>query len=558
MRRARPVRRLAAVLPQGIDTRRDGGEASAGFLRSVQRMATARWIGALGITTLCAACGPAAHEQPKGADTATLAGAVSEAGVVTSRASGTMRSRARDWRQIRARDTLVVAAPYNSTTYFIYRGLPLGYEYELLKRFAADHDLALRWVVVQDRDSLFAMLRDGRADVLAARLIPMPEDRGRAAFTRALYRTNPVLVQRKGPPGAAAAALPHPVDTMLEAGPAERGPTRGTAVRARLVQRPSELAGQRVTLPQDSPHQQTLLELEDRISGDITVVEVEASVEAVMREVAKGNVTYTVTDGNVAQLSATAFRNLSVQPVVGAARKVAWAVRPDARMLLDTLDAWIADEKTTPVFDQLYTKYYVDQRAYQTRVESRYLTSETGTLSPYDSLLRAHADSLSWDWRLLGSQMYQESRFKPTAKSWVGARGLMQLMPATARQFGVRAITDPKQNVAGGVRYLRWLSKQWEPRIADSTERLKFVLASYNAGLGHIVDAQRLADKHGDDPKKWDDVAYWLLQLAKQEYYADPVVRYGYCRGYEPVTYVSLILERFEHYRQFVKTRVAD
>ena len=509
----------------------------------------------------------AAHERPEGADSATLAGAVVERGVVRSRADGTVERPGRDWATIAARDTLVVAAPYNSTTYFIYRGLPLGYEYELLKRFAADKGVTLRWVVVQDRDSLFTMLADGRADVVAARLIPMPEDSGRALFTRALYRAEPVLVQRKASPQTAAAALPDPVETMLKRGPAERGPARepasgagpgGTPLRARLVQRPSELAGRRVTLPEYSPHARTLLELEDDISGDINVVEVDASSEAVIREVAKGNIAYTVAQGNLAQLQGSAFRNLEIRPVVGAAQKVAWAVRRDARMLLDTLDAWIADEKSGPVFDQLYKKYFIDARAYQARVESRYLTSETGTLSPYDSLLRMHAATLGWDWRLLGSQMYQESRFNPTARSWVGARGLMQLMPATAKQFGVRAITDPAQNVAGGVRYLRWLEKQWASRIADSTERLKFVLASYNAGLGHVVDAQRLADKHGDDPEKWEEVAYWMLQLAKQEYHADPVVRYGYCRGYEPVTYVALILERFDHYRQFVTPTVAN
>ena len=528
-------------------------------------MTSVRWRGrrllAGAVAVVAVGC-QAAHERPEGADSATLAGAVTERGVVTSRADGTVERPGRDWTQIRGRDTLVVVAPYNSTTYFIYRGLPLGYEYELLKRFAADKGVTLRWVVVQDRDSLFRMLADGRADVVAARLIPMPEDSGRALFTRALYRAEPVLVQRKASPQAAAAALPDPVDTMLKRGPAERAPaapreTKAT-IRARLVQRPSELAGRRVTLPEHSPYGRTLLELEDDISGDINVVEVDASSEAVIREVAKGNIAYTVAQGNLAQLQGSAFRNLEIRPVVGAAQKVAWAVRRDARMLLDTLDAWIADEKTGPVFNQLYKKYFIDARAYQTRVESRYLTSETGTLSPYDSLLRMHAATLGWDWRLLGSQMYQESRFKPTAKSWVGARGLMQLMPATAKQFGVRAITDPAQNVAGGAKYLRWLEKQWASRIADSTERLKFVLASYNAGLGHIVDAQRLADKHGDDPEKWEEVAYWLLQLAKQEYHADPVVRYGYCRGHEPVTYVALILERFDHYRQFVTPTVAD
>ena len=511
---------------------------------------------ALALPLALAACAREPHELPKGADSATVAGALAEPGVATSRADGTVPSPAHDWAAVRARDTLRVVAPYNSTTYFIYRGLPLGYEYELLKNFAADHDLALRWTVVQDRDSLFAMLAAGRADVVAARLVPMPEDARRAVFTHALYRTDPVLVQRKGPPGAAGAKLPDAVDTVLKPGPAERGP-RPLPVRARVVQRPAELAGKRVTLPDDSPYGPTLLELEDEISGDITVVEVDASAETVIREIAKGNVAYTVTDVNVAQLQGAQFRNLLVSPVVGASKKVAWAVRRDAPELLDTLNAWIDGEKTGSLFDQLYRKYFVDQRAYLKRAESRYLTSTTGTLSPFDSLLRAQAPRLGWDWRLLGSQMFQESRFQPNARSWAGARGLMQLMPATARQFGVRRIADPKQNVTGGVKYLLWLQKYWATRIDDPGERLKFILASYNAGAGHVEDAQRLADAQGDDPTKWADVSYWLLQLSKQEYYAHPVVRYGFCRGLEPVQYVQTILERFEHYKQFVAPAVA-
>ena len=191
-----------------------------------------------GVAAVVAAGCQAAHERPEGADSATLAGAVVERGVVRSRADGTVERPGRDWATIAARDTLVVAAPYNSTTYFIYRGLPLGYEYELLKRFAADKGVTLRWVVVQDRDSLFAMLHDGRADVVAARLIPMPEDSGRALFTRALYRAEPVLVQRKASPQSAAAALPDPVDTMLKRGPAERAPATAPETRTTIRARP--------------------------------------------------------------------------------------------------------------------------------------------------------------------------------------------------------------------------------------------------------------------------------------------------------------------------------
>jgi membrane-bound lytic murein transglycosylase F len=134
----------------------------------------------------------------------------------------------------------------------------------------------------------------------------------------------------------------------------------------------------------------------------------------------------------------------------------------------------------------------------------------------------------------------------------------MQLMPATARQYGARAILDPAQNVAAGVRFLQWLDRYWTPKIADRTERLRFVLASYNAGAGHVEDARRLAEKHGADPDRWKDVAYWMLQLSKAEHYDDPVVKYGFVRGLEPVTYVGLILARFEHYKQFVIPEVAS
>jgi membrane-bound lytic murein transglycosylase F len=123
--------------------------------------------------------------------------------------------------------------------------------------------------------------------------------------------------------------------------------------------------------------------------------------------------------------------------------------------------------------------------------------------------------------------------------------------------MGIRNPRNPEQNVRGGVKYLRWLEVRWKDNVKDPKERLKFVLASYNAGSGHVEDAQRLAVKNGDDPKKWEDVSYWLLHLSEAEYYTDPVVEFGFCRGLEPVTYVSLILDRFAHYQQFVVTRTA-
>jgi membrane-bound lytic murein transglycosylase F len=219
---------------------------------------------------------------------------------------------------------------------------------------------------------------------------------------------------------------------------------------------------------------------------------------------------------------------------------------------MDELNRWIEEKKNGPLFDKLYKKYFIDRRSYRERVTSEYLTSTTGKLCEFDELIKKYAAELNWDWRLLASQTFQESRFKPNAHSWAGAAGLLQLMPGTAREYGVQNALDPEDNVRGAARFLKWLTTRWSTRIPDEGERIKFILASYNCGAGHVEDAQRLTEKYGGNPTRWDDVSYWLLQKSTQQYSTDPVVKFGFCRGIEPVTYVSLILERFDHYKQFV------
>ena len=457
----------------------------------------------------------------------------------------------RDLAAIKQRGKFVVLAPYNSTTFFIYRGEPMGYEYELLKVFAEEHGLELEMQVVSNQRSLYQRLNRGEGDIAAARLIPKQEDKQRILFTNALYHTEPALVQQKTTPDKA--GLPEQVKEEIKSEPADVT-TDEVEIEARLVTRPSQLAGETVTLPKGSAYRKTLIELSDDISGDINVVEIGGKTddEALVNKVAKGDLEYTVVQDNLAQLKEAYFTNIKVRPVVGASHKVAWAARTNSPELVKELNRWIEDKKNGPLFDRMYKKYFVDRKSYKERASSEYLTSQTGKLCAYDPLLKRYAEELKWDWRLLASQAYQESRFKPEARSWAGATGLLQLMPATAKEFGVHNTRDPEDNIQGAVRFLNWLKEYWEDKIADEAERLKFVLASYNCGAGHVEDAQRLTEKFGGNPKAWDDVAYWLLQKSKVQYSTDPVVKYGFCRGIEPVTYVSLILDRFEHYKKYV------
>ncbi len=457
---------------------------------------------------------------------------------------------AHDLPEIRERDTLVVLTAFNSTSYFIYRGEPMGMEYELLQEFAQSSEIELRTQLASGEADLFERLNRGEGDVVAARLIPTERLQRRHSFTQPVYSTRPAVIQRGAP--LSEAGLPQIAESLLTR--PERQLAGPTQVRARPIVSPQQLAGIDVHVQESSPYRAVLAELSDSITGDITIVEVagDSATEALVRAVARGEIELAVTQENLALLKQSYFHNIEVRPAIGPEHPIAWAVRKNSPELLAALDSFLTAKAEDGTTARLYRKYFIDRRGYRERVESEYLTSETGRLSPYDPLLRQHAERLGWDWRLLAAQAYQESRFDPNARSWAGAQGLLQIMPGTARDLGIRNVWDAGENIDGAVRYLEQLTRRWSTRIPDPDERLKFVLASYNTGAGHVDDAQRLAEKHGRDPTKWEDVAFWLVQKSKREVFTDPVVRYGFSRGLEPVLYVRKILERFEHYRQFV------
>jgi membrane-bound lytic murein transglycosylase F len=154
---------------------------------------------------------------------------------------------------------------------------------------------------------------------------------------------------------------------------------------------------------------------------------------------------------------------------------------------------------------------------------------------------------------LISAIIYHESRFNEDAGSWLGAYGLMQLMPATAEAFGVENIEDPKQNVKGGVLLLNSLNNQFIKSIPDSTQRIKFVLAAYNIGLGHVNDAQRLAKKYGKNPLVWDgNVDIYLQNKMEEEFFKDEVVRFGYCRGEEATNFVRNVTNNYKQYKNVI------
>jgi membrane-bound lytic murein transglycosylase F len=437
-----------------------------------------------------------------------------------------------DLPEIKERDTLKAITYYGSTSYFLYRGQPMGYEYELVSRLAEDLGLNLEIVIADDLDKEIEMLKTGEGDMIIHGLTVTQERKERITFTEPHITTHQVLVQKK---------------------PDNWRQMKVHEIREEIVSDPMELVGKKVYVRKNSSYYARLQNLEEELGGDIDIVEMpgDMNTEDLIRMVAEGEIPYTVADYNLASINQTYYRDLDIDVRLSFSQRIAWAVRGSSPELLKEVNEWIGKMKQNVDYYVIYNKYFENYKSYSRRIKSEFFSLETGKISQYDDIIKARAESIDWDWRLLSSMIYQESGFDPKAKSWAGARGLMQLMPATAREMGITNLHSPESSVKAGTRYISYLKNQWKS-IPDSSERVKFILASYNVGFNHVRDAQRLAEKNNEDPQDWTVIGEYLLKLSSPDFYNDPVVQYGYCRGQEPYYYVEEILERYEHYKKFV------
>jgi len=199
--------------------------------------------------------------------------------------------------------------------------------------------------------------------------------------------------------------------------------------------------------------------------------------------------------------------------------------------------------------NQIFTVKLADENDTKKNVKPDY-NIKKGDISMYDDIFKKYSVKIGWDWRLLAALVYQESRFIPDIRSKRGAYGLMQIMPATLSYFGADTTSTPDQHIAAGVAYIKYLDRLLVEHVTDESERIKFILASYNIGPGHIFDARRLAEKYGKDANIWENnVDSFLLRKSEPQYYNDPEVRNGKCYGNETLIHVRQIMEQYERYK---------
>jgi membrane-bound lytic murein transglycosylase F len=425
--------------------------------------------------------------------------------------------------RIKERGSLIAITTYGENSYFIYRGEPFGFEYELLTLLADELEVDLEIHLAESGTPLIDTLNNREGDLIAANIAITKTRAETYDFTNQILTTQQVLVQRN-------------YATGIE-------PVRNV----------TELIGREITVIANSHYYDRLINLQEEIGGTIRIktVDHEESEEDLIRKVSNGLIPFTVSDETVAMIHKLYYPNIDIQTPVSFPQRVAWIVRRESPELRDFINNWIERSKKDGTLDRLYEKYYLLDRILEEKITFSLDPEKKNVISPYDELIRKYAPLINWDWRLIASIIYQESRFNPRARSWAGAVGLMQIMPQTARALEMSDRLNPEESIHGGIRHLKGLIELWTAEVGSGPELTHFVLASYNAGSGHVEDARKLALKNGKDPNIWfDNVDFYMLKLSNPQFYNDPIVEYGYCRGSEPYNYVKEIVTRYNTYKQ--------
>lgn len=437
-------------------------------------------------------------------------------------------------KKILAEKKLVATTEYNSTSYFIYRGEPMGYQYELLKSFADFLGVKLEIKTLREPAVNIECLNNSECDISALGFAITKETSGQVDFSIPITQTRQMLVQSK-PEGW-------------------RKMATADQVNAHLIRNPLYLAGKTIHLQKNSVFKSRLLNLSEEIGADINIIEhPDATVEELIGMVARREIEFTISEEYIALVNQKYYPDIDVSTPISFSQNIAWAVRKESYGLLDTINFWLENFKLSRESAMIYTKYFKNSGR-RFLVRGGVLSIAEGKISPFDELIKKYSEKINWDWRLLASLIYQESRFYPDTVAWSGAFGLMQLMPNTANKYDIDSLSTPESQISAGVDYIALLDKQFSDKGVAADERIKFVLAAYNAGIAHVYDAQRLAAKYRKNPEVWDNnVDLYMLNKSKPQFYNDTVVKYGYCRGEETYQFVIEIMERFDHYKNLIK-----
>jgi len=397
---------------------------------------------------------------------------------------------------------IMASSPHS---YYVYRNEFRGFDYELAREFADRIGVRLRVVPCRTWEEMLTALDRGQGDVIAAGIEITRTRARRVAFSDSYREVQPHLISNRSLA---------PITAL------------------------HNLAGKTVDVGRGSAHHEQLEELRNQ-GVDVAIRVHDNLVEdELIQQVVRGKADFTIANSNIALMIRRYYPSAAVRPLSRETMPLGWAVRHDARHLLERINEFFGFMSRTGRLEDIYEKYhwnigdfdYLDLRMFHERMRTR--------LPRYRPFIKDAALRNGFDWCLIAAQAYRESHLDPLARGASDAQGLLQVLPTTGRSLKVNDLLDPVANIKAGVQYLKWIYDQFEG--LDEDDRLLTSLAAYNAGPGHIQDARRLASKMGLDPNRWESLAKTLPLLRVRKYYQE--TEQGFCRGDITVAYVKHIM----------------
>lgn len=413
--------------------------------------------------------------------------------------------------QVQQSGVLEIITRNSPTTYYLDRQGPAGFEYELAKGFADHLGVALQVRTAESLPSLLDSVATNTVTLAAAGLTMTKEREKQVRFAPSYQQVTQKLVYRSR------GLKPDSLESL---------------VKGNLV------------VSKGSSHAARLAYLKQHQLPELTWQEVELEVVELLQMVADGDIDFTVADSNELDQTNAYFPHLYAAFDISPPESLAWAFpisKDDS--LYNAAQRYFNSIREDGSLRQLKERYYGHLKQLDTVGTLTFLKQAEKNLAAVKTHFENAAKKNEMDWRLLAAIGYQESYWRPKAKSPTGVRGIMMLTRITAKEVGVKNRLDPQQSINGGALYFNKLKKRMAKEIQEP-DRTWFALAAYNVGMGHLRDAQKITREQGGNDLRWIDVKERLPLLSKKKWYSK--THYGYARGHEPVHYVQNIRRYYD------------
>lgn len=408
-------------------------------------------------------------------------------------------------------DTLRVLLYAHSSDYFMFRSTPIGFQYELLNNLAKSLNKKLDLTVNGNPDEVFSMAFSNQYDIVAMD-----------------FQKDPITSQ------LLTLSIPH---SQSYAVLIERVPEKNDTINDFNLYIPAQFPAKISTDSLDNS------DWKIAYSSGMTI-------EDLFDLLQNKKVSHIVSDYQTAITLLPFYPDLQIVKTLGEKFDRTWVLNDHNDTLNKQVNKWLDEYKKSKSYASLCKKYF---SPYSHLLSYTSPKKQSRRISPYDHLLKRYAKKQGLDWRFVASIIYEESKFQSNLIGMGGSFGLMQMMPGTGARYGISHDSTPEEQIRAGVTFISQLKRRYKDHVENEDDLLHFICAAYNAGAGHIQDAQRLCEKFGEDKYVWSNVAKYLELKSESQYYNDPVVKLGYYPGRHTVKYAERVISRYNGYKTIVK-----